>query len=229
LKAARPARATDECGWRATFYVTGIEHSLTADTASAWEPTTWRAVQVAAREALRRAGLMLAFPVPVLSHRFTQGGDRGLSLAYQHIGSVTRLMALLDQLARFVARLLRPLPERRQNLGAGVEVASQALAQVCTAARAQVDEAAEDVDRKLFLSEGPATGNARGDLMSPAVSEEQRALFMTQPSRLSAIRVGGLPADVLDGVLRSDEPSASRASRVRHDSPPLVERDDTTR
>jgi hypothetical protein len=40
----------DERGWRAAFYVTGIEHSFTADAASAWEPTPWRAVQVAARE-----------------------------------------------------------------------------------------------------------------------------------------------------------------------------------
>jgi hypothetical protein len=45
----------DERGWRATFYVTGIEHSLTSATASAWEPTPWRAVQVAARDALRKA------------------------------------------------------------------------------------------------------------------------------------------------------------------------------
>jgi hypothetical protein len=45
----------DERGWRATFYVTGIEHSLTSDTASAWEPTPWRAVQMAARAALRKA------------------------------------------------------------------------------------------------------------------------------------------------------------------------------
>jgi hypothetical protein len=37
----------DERGWRATFYVMGIEHSLTADTASAWEPTSWRVVQSA--------------------------------------------------------------------------------------------------------------------------------------------------------------------------------------
>jgi hypothetical protein len=42
-------------GWRATFYVTGIEHSLTSDTASVWEPTPCRAVQVAARDALRKA------------------------------------------------------------------------------------------------------------------------------------------------------------------------------
>jgi hypothetical protein len=32
----------DERGWRATFYVTGIEHSLTSDSASAWEPTPGR-------------------------------------------------------------------------------------------------------------------------------------------------------------------------------------------
>jgi hypothetical protein len=29
----------DERGWRATFYVTGMEHSATSATASAWEPT----------------------------------------------------------------------------------------------------------------------------------------------------------------------------------------------
>ena len=45
----------DERGWRATFYMAGIEHSLTACTASAWEPTPWRAVQRAAWEVLDRA------------------------------------------------------------------------------------------------------------------------------------------------------------------------------
>ena len=43
----------DERGWRATFYVTGMEHSATSSTASAWEPTPWRAVQRAAFDALR--------------------------------------------------------------------------------------------------------------------------------------------------------------------------------
>ena len=45
----------DARGWRATFYTTGIEHSPTAATGSAWEPTPWRAVQGAARDALRKA------------------------------------------------------------------------------------------------------------------------------------------------------------------------------
>jgi hypothetical protein len=45
----------DNRGWRATFYTTGIEHSPTSATGSAWEPTPWRAVQGAARDALRRA------------------------------------------------------------------------------------------------------------------------------------------------------------------------------
>ena len=44
----------DERGWRATFYTSGMEHSATSATASAWEPTPWRAVQGAAWEALRR-------------------------------------------------------------------------------------------------------------------------------------------------------------------------------
>jgi hypothetical protein len=46
----------DKRGRRATFYVTGIEHSITSATASAFEPTPWRAVQGAALEALRKSG-----------------------------------------------------------------------------------------------------------------------------------------------------------------------------
>jgi hypothetical protein len=44
----------DERGWRATFYTTGMEHSPTSATGFAWEPTPWRAVPGAARDALRR-------------------------------------------------------------------------------------------------------------------------------------------------------------------------------
>jgi hypothetical protein len=45
----------DEQGWRATFYPTGMEHSPTSATGTAWERTPWRAVQGAAREALKKA------------------------------------------------------------------------------------------------------------------------------------------------------------------------------
>ena len=33
----------DERGWRATFYTTGMEHSPTSATGTAWEPTPWHA------------------------------------------------------------------------------------------------------------------------------------------------------------------------------------------
>jgi len=46
----------DEKGWRATFYTSGMEHSITSATASAWERTPWHATQRAAWEALRQAG-----------------------------------------------------------------------------------------------------------------------------------------------------------------------------
>jgi hypothetical protein len=38
--------------WRATFYVTGMAHSIVGG--SAWEPTAWRAVERAAWEALKK-------------------------------------------------------------------------------------------------------------------------------------------------------------------------------
>ena len=40
--------------WRATFYVTGIAHSIIGG--SAWEAAPWGAVQVAASAALRKPG-----------------------------------------------------------------------------------------------------------------------------------------------------------------------------
>jgi hypothetical protein len=41
-------------GWRATFFVTDIEHSLMSDTASAWSQRPGGRCRVAAREALRK-------------------------------------------------------------------------------------------------------------------------------------------------------------------------------
>jgi hypothetical protein len=38
----------DERGWRATFYTTGMEHSLTSATGTGWERTPWHATQRAA-------------------------------------------------------------------------------------------------------------------------------------------------------------------------------------
>ena len=49
----------DEQGWRATFYMSGMEHSPTSATGSAWERTAWRAVQGAAREALKKTNRVL--------------------------------------------------------------------------------------------------------------------------------------------------------------------------
>jgi hypothetical protein len=42
-------------GWRATFFLTGREHSMTQATGSAWESTPWRAVQEAAWHVLTKA------------------------------------------------------------------------------------------------------------------------------------------------------------------------------
>jgi len=55
-----PAGATnltryDERGWRATFYMSGMQHSPTSATGSAWERTAWRAVQGAAWDTLSKA------------------------------------------------------------------------------------------------------------------------------------------------------------------------------
>ena len=45
----------DERGWRATFYTTGMEHSPTSATGTAWERTPWHATERGAWEALHKA------------------------------------------------------------------------------------------------------------------------------------------------------------------------------
>jgi hypothetical protein len=44
----------DDRGWRATFYTTGMEHSPTSATGTAWERTQWRATQRAARGRVKK-------------------------------------------------------------------------------------------------------------------------------------------------------------------------------
>jgi len=43
----------DERGWRATFYIPGIEHPPTSAAGTGWERTPWRATQRSAWEALK--------------------------------------------------------------------------------------------------------------------------------------------------------------------------------
>ena len=45
----------DDRGWCATFYTTGMEHSPTSATGTAWERTPWHAMQRAAWDALKQA------------------------------------------------------------------------------------------------------------------------------------------------------------------------------
>ena len=57
----------DERGWRATFYTTGMEHSPTRATGTAWERTPWHATQRAASEALTRGRGRLSIQFNLLS------------------------------------------------------------------------------------------------------------------------------------------------------------------
>jgi hypothetical protein len=45
-------RRYDGQGWRAMFFPSGFEHSLTSDAGSGWAPSPWAAVQRAAGDAL---------------------------------------------------------------------------------------------------------------------------------------------------------------------------------
>jgi hypothetical protein len=48
-------RLRDENGWCATSYTTGLEHSPTSATGTAWERTPWQATQRAEWAALNKS------------------------------------------------------------------------------------------------------------------------------------------------------------------------------
>jgi len=58
----------DERGWRATFYTTGMEHSPTSATGTAWERTPWHATP-AHSHALRTEGSAFAWLARVCGSR----------------------------------------------------------------------------------------------------------------------------------------------------------------
>jgi len=60
----------DERGWRATFYTTGMEHSPTSATGTAWERTPWHAAQRAAWEALKKRGKSGVTGTPRVRRRY---------------------------------------------------------------------------------------------------------------------------------------------------------------
>ena len=79
----------DDRGWRASFYTTGMEHSPTRATGSAWEPTPWHAVQGAARDAVMR-GASLADVKEVLGHADVKMTLRNAHLISAHLRTAGR-------------------------------------------------------------------------------------------------------------------------------------------
>ena len=63
-------RRYDGHGWRAMFFPSGFEHSLTSHTGTAWARSPWDAVHAAARDALNRAD-----SVPSAPRDWTQTND----------------------------------------------------------------------------------------------------------------------------------------------------------
>jgi len=55
-------RRYDGQGWRAIFFQSGFEHSLTSHAGAAWARSPWKAVQRAAADALRRLERAEAVP-----------------------------------------------------------------------------------------------------------------------------------------------------------------------
>jgi hypothetical protein len=89
----------DERGWRATFYVTGIEHSLTADTASAWEPTPWHATRRAAgglSNARARTVIDPVHPTTAFRNRSSAPGE-GNPAALHQLHALLAQSAALDE------------------------------------------------------------------------------------------------------------------------------------
>jgi hypothetical protein len=117
----------DDRGWRATFHTTGMEHSPTSATGSAWERTPWHATQwtgahavargpgrgMGRAQAVKRGRTVIDGAPPESTargqapHRLAQCSYRGFGLTPQHVRVIRHLSALLDEPPRRIACLLR--------------------------------------------------------------------------------------------------------------------------
>src|SRR5262250_3659327 len=105
-----------------------------------------------------------ARPRPPLP-RLAKGDDRRLGLVHQGVGLARQLVALLDQLARRVPRVLRAPADLRGNEVAREQMLANRHRQVGMAARAQVRAVMEEIRGELLLPEALAADSAGGDRM----------------------------------------------------------------
>jgi len=71
-------------GWRAIFFLSGFEHSLTADAGSPWARSPWEAVQRAAADALRRREAPEPAPRAIGPQSTSRQDDEALAHSASH-------------------------------------------------------------------------------------------------------------------------------------------------
>jgi hypothetical protein len=201
----------DERGWRATFYLTGMEHSFTSDAASAWEPTSWRAVQVDAAQALNRR----------LLHRVAEQGPGDLGLPHQHVRAVAKLSSTFHELLSGCPGLLRAAAHFGREHCATIEMGANAIGQVFMASGAPIRAAGEGTREKLVLPERPGAWRAHRYGMVPAIVKEKSAFFAAEPARQATVKVDHAITVEFDGVFRGEHLQAARTRQLRfHSHPP---------
>jgi len=167
-----------------------------------------------ARSTLSRSSARPRHPL----HRLAKGDDRRLGLLHQGVGMARQLVALLDQLARRVPRVLRAPADFRGNEVAGEQMLANRHRQVGMAARAQVRAVVEEISGELVLPEVLAAGSSGRDGVFPAEHEEQGPFLVGQLERSPAVEVNDLVGVERDRIVGMDRLYTSRARRLRQGS-----------
>jgi hypothetical protein len=121
----------DDRGWRATFYTSGMEHSPTSATGTAWERTPWRATQRAeGRDPMTNKRVTFGIPRGVVFEMHMQDGPlpRGLSPPTGNLDA-TAWITCTEEEARTMAAWLSSRREQNPEYEAATRVINLTLGQ----------------------------------------------------------------------------------------------------
>src|SRR5262249_45581743 len=177
--------------------------------------------RLAALPAVYPQGLLPEDALSSPLHCRAERGNRSFGLAHQDVRMVSQLLALLDEPTCGVACLLRPLAYFSRERHAAVQMATNTLSQVGTAARAEVRAIVQKA-RGEFLPPNQALG-ARGALrhrVAPAIPEQQYTFLAGQMTGSLAVEMHNTTAADADGIVGRDHLEALRALRLGHGPSP---------
>jgi hypothetical protein len=137
-----------------------------------------------------------------LLHRFAKQSHGDFRLTCQDVGTIVKLMGLLDEKAGSFASLAGSTPQDCGGMNTTVEVATNQLDQLCLTKRASRSPVRLETICAEFKEPDMLGAHWTLERMRPAVCEQQRSLLVRQAAGATTVSVGDGRAIGLDHVVQ---------------------------